>query len=337
MAQPVPQFRSRPWKNQKESYQDALQYMQSRREGTVTSIRTPWLKFNDATVDGIEWNSTTVIAARPATGKTLIKDQFVRESFQLNPDMVFRVLEFSLEMVGKVTAMRNFTSHINKPYKYLCSADGKISEEDIQRCFNYAKDVTKYPIDVINEQPTVNEFRQIIAEYMDAHSNQKKDENGTIYREYTNTIITLDHSGLIKKSSFEKDKMETISNLGEALTDLKRKYPIAFIVLSQLNRNIDVPERSEDGKYGNFVLESDIYGSDALLQHADIVVGVNRPAKQKISFYGVERYLIEDLSVLVFHFLKVRNGETRLSFMRAEFNRMMVTEMETPATQQRKR
>jgi replicative DNA helicase len=337
MAQTVSQFRSRPWKNQKESYQDALQYMQSRREGTVTSIRTPWLKFNDATVDGIEWNSTTVIAARPATGKTLIKDQFVRESFQLNPDMVFRVLEFSLEMVGKVTAMRNFTSHINKPYKYLCSADGKISEEDIQRCFNYAKEVTKYPIDVINEQPTVNEFRQIIAEYMDAHSNQKKDENGTIYREYTNTIITLDHSGLIKKSSFEKDKMETIANLGEALTDLKRKYPIAFIVLSQLNRNIDVPERSEDGKYGNFVLESDIYGSDALLQHADIVVGVNRPAKQKISFYGVERYLIEDLSVLVFHFLKVRNGETRLSFMRAEFNRMMVTEMETPATQQRKR
>lgn len=337
MAQPVPQFRSRPWKNQKESYQDALQYMQSRREGTVTSIRTPWAKFNDATVDGIEWNSTTVIAARPATGKTLIKDQLVRESFQLNTDMVFRVLEFSLEMVGKVTAMRNFTSHINKPYKYLCSADGKISEEDIQRCFNYAKEVTKYPIDVINEQPTVNEFRQIIAEYMDAHSNQKKDENGTIYREYTNTIITLDHSGLIKKSSFEKDKMETIANLGEALTDLKRKYPIAFIVLSQLNRNIDVPERSEDGKYGNFVLESDIYGSDALLQHADIVVGVNRPAKQKISFYGVERYLIEDLSVLVFHFLKVRNGETRLSFMRAEFNRMMVTEMETPATQQRKR
>jgi len=337
MAQPVPQFRSRPWKNQKESYQDALQYMQSRREGTVTSIRTPWAKFNDATVDGIEWNSTTVIAARPATGKTLIKDQLVRESFQLNTDMVFRVLEFSLEMVGKVTAMRNFTSHINKPYKYLCSADGKISDEDIQRCFNYAKEVTKYPIDVINEQPTVNEFRQIIAEYMDAHSNQKKDENGTVYREYTNTIITLDHSGLIKKSSFEKDKMETIANLGEALTDLKRKYPIAFIVLSQLNRNIDVPERSEDGKYGNFVLESDIYGSDALLQHADIVVGVNRPAKQKISFYGVERYLIEDLSVLVFHFLKVRNGETRLSFMRAEFNRMMVTEMETPATQQRKR
>lgn len=337
MAQPVPQFRSRPWKNQKESYQDALQYMQSRREGTVTSIRTPWAKFNDATVDGIEWNSTTVIAARPATGKTLIKDQLVRESFKLNTDMVFRVLEFSLEMVGKVTAMRNFTSHINKPYKYLCSADGKISDEDIQRCFNYAKEVTKYPIDVINEQPTVNEFRQIIAEYMDAHSNQKKDENGTIYREYTNTIITLDHSGLIKKSSFEKDKMETIANLGEALTDLKRKYPIAFIVLSQLNRNIDVPERSEDGKYGNFVLESDIYGSDALLQHADIVVGVNRPAKQKISFYGVERYLIEDLSVLVFHFLKVRNGETRLSFMRAEFNRMMVTEMETPATQQRKR
>jgi replicative DNA helicase len=337
MAQPVPNFRSRPWKNQKVSYEDALHYMQARKEGTVTSIRTPWAKFNDATVDGIEWNSTTVIAARPATGKTLIKDQIVREAFLLNPDTVFRVLEFSLEMVGKVSAMRNFTSHVGRTYKYLCSADGEISEADIESCFAYAKTMTQYPIDVVEEAPTVNEFRQIVAEYMDAHSNQRKDEEGKLYREYTNTIITLDHSLLIKKSSFEKDKQETLFNLGEALTDLKRKYPIAFIILSQLNRDIDRPERNEDGKYGNFILESDIFGSDALLQHADTVIGVNRPAKQKIGWYGVERYFIEDLSVLVFHFLKARNGETRISFMRAVFDRMMVTEMETPPTQQRKR
>jgi hypothetical protein len=83
-------------------------------------------------------------------------------------------------------------------------------------------------------------------------------------------------------------------------------------------------------------LESDIYGSDALLQHADTVVGVNRPAKQKIQFYGVERYIIEDLSVLVFHFIKARNGDTRMSFMRAEFDKMQVSEMDTPPTQERK-
>jgi hypothetical protein len=158
---------------------------------------------------------------------------------------------------------------------------------------------------------------------MDAYSIEKKDKDGKVHREYTKTIITLDHSLLLKKAPFEKDKLDTLFALGEALTDLKRKYPIAFIVLSQLNRDIDRPERNEDGKYGNHILESDIYGADALLQHADTLIGVNRP-------------VIEDMSVLVFHFIKARNGDTRMSFMRAEFDKMRVSEMPTPATQERK-
>lgn len=327
-----PEFRKRKWRQQKEAYQEALDYMKGRQQGTITSLKTPWKKFNDAIADGIEWNSTTVIAARPGTGKTLIKDQIVREAFRLNPNTNFRVLEFSLEMVGRVSAMRSFSSFLGRAYKYLCSADGKITDEDIEKCYQYAKKMIEYPIDIVEEPCTVNEFRQIIAEYMDAHSIQRKDGS----REYLKTIITLDHSLLLKKAPFEKDDMDMLFALGAALTDLKRKYPIAFIVLSQLNRNIDRPERNEDGKYGNYILESDIYGSDALLQHADTVVGVNRPAKQKIRFYGPDRFIIEDLDVLVFHFLKARNGDTRISFMKAEFERMSVSEMETPATQERK-
>lgn len=329
-------YRKRSWRPQKDAYQQALDYMMGRKEGRITSIKTPWPKFNDATADGIEWNSTTVIAARPATGKTLIKDQIIRDAFDLNSDTKFRVLEFSLEMVGRVSSMRSFSAFIGRPYKYLCSADGILSNEDLAMCYEYAKKMVQLPIDVIDEPCTVNEFRQTIAEYMDAYSIERRDNDGKIHREYTKTIITLDHSLLLKKAPFEKDKLDTLFALGEALTDLKRKYPIAFIVLSQLNRDIDRPERNEDGKYGNHILESDIYGADALLQHADTLIGVNRPAKQKIRFYGVERYVIEDMSVLVFHFIKARNGDTRMSFMRAEFDKMRVSEMPTPPTQERK-
>jgi hypothetical protein len=124
-----------------------------------------------------------------------------------------------------------------------------------------------------------------------------------------------------------------LNNLGEAMTMLKKIYPVAFIILSQLNRNIDNPERSEDGKYGNYILESDIFGADALLQHADTVVGINRPAKQKIKFYGPDRYIIDNDRILVLHFLKCRNGDTRLSFFKGEFENMRIVEIQTPATQ----
>jgi len=327
-----PNYRKRKWRSQKESYQEALDYMRGRQRGTITSIKTPWKKFNDAIADGIEWNSTTVIAARPGTGKTLIKDQIIREAFTLNKNTSFRVLEFSLEMVGRVSAMRSFSSFIGRAYKYLCSADGIITDEDMAKCYAYAKKMIEHPIDIIDEPCTVTEFRETIAEYMDAHSIQKVDKTGKSYKEYTKTIITLDHSLLLKKAPFEKDKQDTLFALGEALTDLKRKYPIAFIVLSQLNRDIDRPERNEDGKYGNYILESDIYGSDALLQHADVVLGINRPFNRRIKFYGPEKYIINDPDLLVFHILKSRNGFMGMNFYRLDSTVMRIVEVDPPPT-----
>jgi len=308
------------WKSQKEGLKESLDYLKGRKEGLITSIKTPWVKFNDATTDGIEWNTLTVVAGRPGSGKTLIKDQIIREAFVLNPNEVFNVLEFQLEMLARMSAVREYSAILAKPYKYLCSADGKLSDEDLQRCYEYAKKKVNLPIDIVENSVTADEFKAIIEEYME----EKK-----VLGKYIKTIITLDHSILLKKKNGQQ-RLDALSDLGEVLTELKRKYPILFIVLSQLNRNIDNPERNEDGKYGNYVLESDIFGGDAMLQHADTVIGINRPAKQKIRFYGPDKYIIEDETVLVMHFLKCRNGDTRMSFFKAQFDKMKITESETP-------
>ena len=86
----------------------------------------------------------------------------------------------------------------------------------------------------------------------------------------------------------------------------------------------------------HYVLESDIFGSDAMLQHADTLIGLNRPAKSKIRYYGPDRYIIDDDKTLILHFLKARNGDTRMSFFKAEFERMQISEMATPPQQQRR-
>ena len=320
------------WKSQKEGYNDSLRYLKGRMEGVIKSIKTPWDKFNDATTDGLEWHSMTVIGGRPGSGKTLIKDQIVREAFKLNPTESFRVLEFQFEMLARTSAIREYSSVLGKSYKYLCSADGKLTLDDLQICYNYAKEKVVLPIDIVEEPITVNEFKEAVSDYMKEH--MILNESGEY--EFTKTIITLDHSLLLKKAPFEKDKFDTLYNLGEAITELKRKYPIAFIILTQLNRGIDNPERNEDGKYGNYILESDIFGSDALLQHADTLIGITRPGKQKIRFYGPDRYIIDDDKVLVLHFLKCRNGDNRMSFFKAQFDRMRITEMPTPAQQEKR-
>jgi len=329
----------KPWKSQRDGFQESLKYLQGRLKGEIKSVKTPWGRFNDAGVDGIEWHSTIVIGGRPASGKTAIKDQIVRESFKLNPGENFRALEFSLEMLARVSAIREYSAALGKSYKALCSADKTepITQEHLNQCLAYAKEKVKYPIDVIEEPCTVTEFKQFIEQYMEEHAVKKMvkqtvEENGKPVEKdveekaYTKTIITLDHSLLLKKEAFEKDKYDTLYSLGETLTALKRKYPIIFIILTQLNRNVDDPSRAEDGKYGNYILESDIFGADALLQHADMVIGINRPGL----------YIIDNENVMVMHFLKCRNGDTRMSFFRAEFDKMKITEMPPPPTQDRK-
>lgn len=322
------------WKNQREAFQDSLRYMQGRKKGEIKSFKTPWPKVNDATTDGFEWSSTTVIGGRPATGKTLIKDQIIREGFKLNAGENFRVLEFQFEMVARTSAIREYSAVIGRSYKYLCSADGKISDEHLNMCYEYAKERVKYPIDVVEEPCTVSEFEQIVHEYMEHHA-IADDEGKKIYK---NTIVTLDHSLLLKKdkANGESNKNDMLYAFGETVTSLKRIYPIHFIILSQLNRAIDNPERNEDGKYGNYILASDLFAADALLQHADTVIGLNRPGNQKIKFYGPDRYIIDDDTVLVMHFLKCRNGDTRMSFFRTEFSKMKISEMPTPPTQEKR-
>ena len=330
------------WKTQREAFVESLLYLQGRQKGKITSLKTPWQKFNDATTDGIEWHSTTVIGARPATGKTLIKDLIIAGGFKLNPLTPFRVLEFQFEMLGKNSAIREYSQSLGVSYKYLCSANGKLSDEDFERCKAYAKSKLQYPIDVVEEACNVLEFKEIIENYMELHSTKVKEKNSTTGKEetvtkYKNTIVTLDHSLLLDNAPYGDD-IGMLKALGKTVTALKRKYPIAFIILSQLNRNIDSPDRNEDGKYGNFVLDSDIFGSDALLQHADTLIGLNRPGyKQKLNYYGVERYIInQDPYILAMHFLKCRNGETGIAFFRTEFDKMNIVEIPTPPRQERK-
>jgi replicative DNA helicase len=322
---------AKPWKGQKDGFVQALQYMKGRKDGVIKSIKTPWAKFNDAGTDGIEWNTLTVIAGRSGAGKTLVKDNIINQAFVLNKGESFRVLEFQFEMMARVTALREFSSVVGKSYKYLCSAGSPLADTDLQACYDYAKERVRYPIDVVEKPRTVSEIKTIIEMYMEEHASVIED-----VKTYTNTIVTLDHSYLVKQATYEKDKHEMLYNLGEMLTEVKRKYPISFIILSQLNRNIDSPERNEDGRAGNYILTSDLMGADALLQHADILVGINRPGYFKIRYYGPDRYIIDNENIMVMHFLKCRNGDTRMSFFKCEFEKMSLLEIPAPPRQEKR-
>ena len=311
--------------SERSSLEKGLLKMKAKREGKIPALISAWPKFNDAFCDGLEWRTITVVGARPGTGKTLFMEQLVSDIIAKNPDQEFRVLKFQMEMVDETSAIRKFSLITGADYNTLMSKDGKLVDKRLfEKCVDYYKETENIDIiNVIYDNCTVNEMCSTIHHELERH----KKPDGS----YSNILVTIDHSALFKNDVGQKDKFEMLGALGEALTYMKKNYPIAFIVLSQLNINIDDSKRQIEATYGNYVLDSDIYGSDALLQHADVVIGINKPSVRRIKKYGPEKFLIEDPDTLVFNFLKSRNGLTRISFFKLDRTTMRIIEMPTPA------
>ena len=311
--------------SERDSLEKGLVKMKAKREGRIPALVSAWPKFNDAFCDGLEWRTITVVGARPGTGKTLFMEQLVSDIIAQNPNQEFRVLKFQMEMVDETSAIRKFGLITGADYNTLMSKNGKLVDKRLfEKCVEYYKETsTTDIINVVYDTCTVNEMCATIHYELERH----KRPDGT----FPNMLVTIDHSALFKNDVGQKDKFDMLGALGEALTYMKKNYPVAFVVLSQLNRNIDDIKRQVEANYGNYVLDSDIYGSDALLQHADVVIGINKPSIRRIKKYGPEKFLIEDPDTLVFHFLKSRNGMTRISFFKLDRTTMRIVEIPTPA------
>ena len=317
---------ARPLKpvSERDALKKALYKMKARRNGELKSLKTAWLNFNNAFCDGLEWRTITVVGARPGTGKTLFMEQLVNDVIKLNPDQKFRILKFQFEMLDETNGIRKLSMNVGSDYNTLMSKDMPVDKGVYQKCVQFYESTESYDIvDVVYDPCTVEEMCATIHAYME----QFKTEDG-----FVNTLVTVDHSALFKLGGKYKDKFEMLNAFGEALTEMKKKFPVAFLVLSQLNRNVETIERAKDGTYGNYILDSDLYGSDALLQHADVVLGINRPFNRRIKFYGPEKYIINDPDLLVFHILKSRNGFMGMNFYRLDRDAMRIVETDPPPT-----
>jgi replicative DNA helicase len=310
--------------SERDALKKALFKMKARRNGEIKSLKTAWVNFNNAFCDGLEWRTITVVGARPGTGKTLFMEQLVNDVIKINPDQKFRILKFQFEMLDETNGIRKLSMNVGSDYNTLMSKEKPVDKGIFQKCVDFYDSTEGYDlVDVVYDPCTVEEMCATIHAYMEKH----KTEDG-----YTNTLITIDHSALFRVGKGQKDKFEMLYTLGEALTATKKKFPVAFLVLSQLNRNVETIDRTKDGTYGNYILDSDLYGSDALLQHADVVLGINKPFNRRIKFYGPEKYIINDPDLLVFHILKSRNGFMGMNFYKLDNTVMRFVEIDAPPT-----
>lgn len=319
---PITPTVSKPWKKYGDLLQESLDYVEQRARKNIKSLKTCWKGFNTIGLNGIEWQSLYVLAARPGVGKTLIAGSLTRSLQELNKDQEFMVLHFQFEMLGRNMGLRELSAATNLNIRYIQSAqdDGMppLTKGDYEKLTSYAKAQASRNEFVIDKAMTVAQMEKAIVSF---------------YNEYKlPVVITLDHTLLVRMASTENNKQITLQNLATMMTEMKNKLPVTFIVLTQLNREIDNAERQKPGKLENFPTEADVFGSDYLLQCADVMIAYNRPAKYNITRYGPMKYIITPLDkyLLAMHVLKNRFGETSIQWYKADYATMSVVEASTP-------
>jgi replicative DNA helicase len=310
-------------KKYSEILKEGLEYIENRRQGKIKSLKTPWLGFNNASINGLEWGSMLTIGARPGSGKTLIVSQLLKEAYKNNQGQDFNILEFQFEMGGKQSAARAFAAETALDYNLVLSTNKQLDQFSYNHMVNFTKDV--------EDMERMGIIRMQINNPLNSQDMEK-----AIHYWYNELgskpmVVTIDHSWLIKKSPNEKEKIATLYNTVEMLMKLKNELPIIVIMITQLNRSIEEPARKTPGSIGNYPTSSDIFGGDALMQGSDMVMVLSRPAINDINIYGPKQYIVKNDDIFV-HLLKVRNAsnDVNILFMKAEFNRQRMIEVGEP-------
>jgi replicative DNA helicase len=300
------------WVHISDVYKESLAYIMGRRDGHIKSLLTPWPTLNNLGIDGVEWNTINVLGARPGTGKTLFVNQFTRSAFALNPGQDFAVLDCQWEMIYRTMGLRDISAGIGKSIQELASAKGvRLDDVDLKAAEHYMINRSYEHIYVAQDPKTVANFEKMVDDFFKAYNKPM--------------IVTIDHALLFLKNGTDTDNMLILHKLGEALTRMKRRYPVIFFVLSQLNRNSESSDRLKNASAGNYLLDSDLYGSDALLMHTDMLLMLNRPGKHSIKEYGPHKYPVTNNTIAV-HVNKMRNGAIDMFFLDAHFHNMRMVE-----------
>lgn len=308
------------FRTMKEVIDETLEYIVARKEGRIKSLKTGYRKLDKSMIDGIEWNSTITIGGRPSVGKSAYSDCLVEGCFENNVDENglpdFDLLDFNWELSARVMMLRRLSASMRQTYKHIISADNTtLTDAEMQQILDILMEkYGKLPVTFCEEPLTVQEFVETIRQFCDSRKGRK-------------VLVRVDHTLLTRMSSREGSQVQMLLNLLMESNVLKKEYPIIFMFLTQINREIE--ERQEDGTDRAFPRQGDVYGGDASAMFSETILLLNKPSKYGITYYGNRQNgIVVEPNDIFAHMVKNRNAEGDLILQYKEnFKHMSISEV----------
>lgn len=272
--------------------QEAINYIEGRRNHNIVSLQTRWKKFNRQCMGGIEPNTVYTIAGISGSGKSSWLNQMTTDLIDLNPSEDMIILNFSLEMVGFRQVGRTLSNKLRRTTSTLYSSETDLDDETFRKVIAVSNKLKEYPIYFVDSPCTPMQVEQIIRSFYDQ------------YVKGTNKhfVITYDHALLTKQTG---TVLETISELERIFIQIKKLPLTSVIQIAQMNRNIEASERINNPT-SHYPMRSDLSSSDAIFQASDYVLVIHRPEILNISEYGPNH--LPTNNKIYIHLLKNRDA-----------------------------
>ena len=247
----------------------------SERAGIPTAVRDINLKLN-----GYQQSDLTIIAGRPAMGKTAYALNDALHQARLG----YPVGIFSLEMSARQLTARLFSNYAEIDSNKL--AFGTLSQSEYDVAAGLRSSFSKLPL-YIDDEP-----------YLSLLSLKIKAKKWV--REKKVKVIYIDYLQLINNNLKGRTRDQEISEISRTLKGLAKELDIPIIALSQLSRTVETRGDKRP-------MLSDLRESGAIEQDADNVLFLYRP-----EYYGIPQWedntpTTNEVEVII---SKFRNGTT---------------------------
>ena len=271
---------------------EAVEYIRKRKNHEIQSLRTRWNKFNKSCMGGIEPNTIYTIVGISGSGKSSFVNTLETDLIDLNSNQDVIVLNFSFEMLSSRQVGRKISSKLRQTTAELYSANNELTDDLLDRVKQTSQQIKSYPIYYVDTPGTVEDIASTINYFYETKAKDKK------------FVIILDHTLLVEGQNRES-ALQVISELQKLFIKVKKLPNTTIIQLSQMNRNIENPERVNNPSM-HYPMRSDISSADTIFHASDYVICIHRPELLNIQQYGPNRLLVKNKVYL--HILKNRDA-----------------------------
>ena len=278
---------------------EIVDYIYSRKNNLIRSLATRWKKFNAITMGGIEPNAIYTIAGISGSGKSSFVNTLETDLVDLNTNEDIIVLSFSFEMLSSKQIGRKLSYKMKRTTAELYSAaeGGVISDEEMNTVKKEAEKIKDYPVYYVDTPGSVAEIDNTIKFFQNTIAKGKW------------LVAIIDHTLLVQGNNNSESERAIIVDLEKVLIKAKKVDKTSIIQISQMNRNIESPERINNPSL-HYPQRSDLSSSDAVFQASDYVIIIHRPEILGILSYGYMNLQVKNMVYI--HFVKNRDGKLKI-------------------------